>query len=308
MTISPEITNLINEIKNDRVHGASQLARQAALVLKIAAEQSHSASVVEFLAELSLVGTELMSVRPAMAPIYNMVNRLLKSVSVKAAKIELTTIRQLTITRADKAIKDSYQAVKRIARYGCNLITGSDIIITHSYSSTVMDTLKAAYAKYPKIKVIATRSGPGRTGERIARELGQYGVSVTFIDDTAIGLYTATANKVMVGADRICADGKLINGIGTYPLALAAKRAGIPFYVLGETLKFDPRLRGNEVDLEEKDASEVMEMGKLPPEVRVKNPYFDITPPELITGIVTEDGVLKPQDIVGYINNLPDLS
>ena len=116
-----------------------------------------------------------------------------------------------------------------------------------------------------------------------------------------MGLYISRVNKVLVGADRICADGKIINGIGTYQLALAAERAGVPFYVLCETLKFDPRLRGDEVELEEKEVSEVVEPGILPPEVEVKNPYFDVTPLELVTDIVTENGLLTPQEVIDYI-------
>ena len=116
-----------------------------------------------------------------------------------------------------------------------------------------------------------------------------------------MGLYISTVNKVMVGADRVCADGKVVNGIGTYQLALAAEKASIPFYVLCEMLKFDPRLRGDEVDLEEKEPSEVVEPGRLPPEVRVKNPNFDITPMELVTRVVTEKGLLTPQEVVSYL-------
>jgi eIF-2B alpha/beta/delta-like uncharacterized protein len=306
MKISPEIASLIDEIRNDRVHGASQLAKQAVQVLKTSAEHSQAKSVEQFLTEQSLAGKELMSARPAMAPVFNIVSRLLKAVSEKSGEMDLAATRQLTIIQADQAINDSIQAVAQIAKRGSELITDSDRIMTHSYSSTVMKMLKAAYAKHKNIEVVATRSGPGRTGERIARELSHHGAAVTFIDDTAVGLYIATVNKVMVGADRICADGNLINGIGTYPLALASARAGIPFYVLCERLKFDPRLSSHEVDLEEKEASEVIEPGRLPPEVMIKNPYFDITPLELITGIVTENGVLKPEEVTDYLDAYPD--
>jgi eIF-2B alpha/beta/delta-like uncharacterized protein len=298
VTISPEIASLVDQIKDDKIHGASQLARQAVQVLKTAAEHSQAEDTDEFLLELKEVGRRLMSVRPAMAPLYNIIDRLLKTVSGESLGMELSAIRQLTIVKADEAIGDSKQAINRLAEFGSGLIVDHDIVLTHSYSSTVMETLKAAYSKYKNIEVIATRSGPGRTGVRIADELGHLGVPVTFIDDTAVGIYAASASKVMVGADRICADGRLINGVGTYQLALVAKKAGIPFYVLCETLKFDPRLNSDEVDLEEKEASEVIEPGRLPPEVRVRNPYFDITPLELVTGIVTENGVFKPGDIV----------
>ena len=253
MSISAEIISLIEEIRNDRIHGASQLARQAAKVLKVAAERSQVDNVEQFLQEQKEVGEKLMSARPAMAPVFNIVSRLLSDIAGKATEMELDSIRRFTISRADEVIKGSLQAIVQIAKYGAELIADGDKIMTHSYSSTVVAVLKEAFTKHRDIEVIITRSGPGRTGERIARQLELYGIPVTFIDDAAIGLYVPTANKVMVGADRVCADGKVVNGIGTYQLALVAERASIPFYVLCETLKFDPRLRSDAVDLEEKE-------------------------------------------------------
>ena len=299
--IDSEILSLIDEIKDDKTHGASQLARQAVEVLKVTAERSQADSVELFLLEQKEIGERLMSARPAMAPVFNIVSRLLGTIAGKATEMELDSIRRLTISTADEVASGSLQAIAQIAEYGSELIADNDRIITHSYSSTVIAVLKEAFAKHRHIEVITTRSGPGRTGERIAQELGLYRIPVTFIDDTAIGLYISTVNKVMVGADRVCADGKVVNGIGTYQLALAAKRASIPFYVFCEMLKFDPRLSSGEVDLEEKEPREVVEPGRLPPEVRVKNPYFDITPLELITGIVTENGLLTPEEVVSYI-------
>ena len=301
MNINPEIISLIEEIKNNKTHGASQLARQAAEVLKVIAEYSSADSVEQFLLEQREVGDKLMSARPAMAPAFNIVARLLKAVSEKSVEMDLPSIRRFAISRAEEVIGESLQAIAQIARYGAELITDGDRIMTHSYSSTVVAVLQEAFTRDRNIEVITTRSGPGRTSERMAQELGSYGVPVTFIDDTAIGLYISTGNKVIVGADRVCADGKVVNGIGTYQLALAAKMASIPFYVFCETLKFDPRLKGDEVDLEEKDTSEVVEPERLPPEVSVENPYFDITPLELVTGIVTENGLLTPEEVINYM-------
>jgi len=301
MSISPEIISLIEEIKNNKTHGASQLARQAAEVLKVIAEYSSADSVEQFLLEQREVGDKLMSARPAMAPVFNIIARLLKAILEKSAEMDLPSIRRFAISRAEEVIGESLQDIAQIARYGAELIAKGDRIMTHSYSSTVVAVLQEAFTRDRNIEVITTRSGPGRTGERMAQELGSYGVPVTFIDDTAIGLYISTVNKVIVGADRVCADGKVVNGIGTYQLALSAKMASIPFYVFCETLKFDPRLKGDEVDLEEKDTSEVVEARRLPPEVSVKNPYFDITPLNLISGLVTENGLLTPEEIISYV-------
>jgi ribose 1,5-bisphosphate isomerase len=304
VNISPEITSLIEEIKNDKIHGASQLARQAVGVLKLAAEHSQADSASEFLLELKAVGERLMSARPAMAPLFNIVGRFLGALSRLSPDETLDIVKSFALSRADELAGASLQAVARIVNYSSELIADGDRIMTHSYSSTVVAVLKEAFAKDKHIEVIATRSGPGRTGERIAQELGLEGLPVTFIDDTAIGLYISTVNKAMVGADRVCADGNIINGIGTFQLALAAQKAGIPFYVLCETLKFDPKLKSGEVDLEEQEPAEVVAPGKLPPQVRVKNPYFDITPLELITGIATENGLLNREEVIGYMEKL----
>jgi len=301
MNITPEITRLVDEIRNDKTHGASQLARQAVQVLKTAAEYSQAKSVDQFLREQGETGQELMAARPAMAPLFNIVSRLLKIISEKTAEMDLNSVKQLTISKADEAVNDSLEAIARIASYISELITDGDRIMTHSYSSTVTAGLKEAFTKRKNIEVMVTRSGPGRSGESIVQELSQYGVPVTFIDDTAVGLYITTMNKVVIGADRICADGKVINGIGTYPLALAAAGANISFHVFCETLKFDARLRSDEVDLEEKETFEAVETEKLPPGVRTKNPCFDITPLELVTSVVTENGILLPKEVINCL-------
>lgn len=301
MSISRRTTRLIEEIKNDKTQGASQLARQAMMVVKAAAELSQSDSAEQFLEELGEVGEGLKSARPAMAPIFNIVNRYLEALPPSQG---LNQLKSLAIAKADELIRVSLQAIAEITSCGLGLIAEGDRIMTHSYSSTVMAVLEETFVEGKPIEVIATRSGAGRTGQRIALELGRRGMKVTFIDDTAVGLYVSSANKVMVGADRVCVDGAIVNGVGTYPLALAAQKAAVPFYVLCETLKFDHRLRGEEVDLEEKEPAEIVGRAKLPPSVSIKNPYFDLTPLKLVTGIVTENGLLAPEAVTAYIRRL----
>ncbi|MDD5039063.1 MAG: translation initiation factor eIF-2B [Dehalococcoidales bacterium] len=304
MDISPEIIGLIDAIRNDKTRGASELARQSIEVLKLAAKHSRTSSTAEFLMEQQDIGGRLMSARPAMAPIFNLVSRLLDTVTEKAAA-DMDSIRRLTTSKADELVRDSLQAIAQIAKYSSQLVAGGDKIMTHSYSSTVIAALKAVFNEHSDIEVVITRSGAGHTGENTARQLGSHGIPLTFIDDTAVGLYLPTVNKVMVGADRVCADGKIVNGVGTYLLALAAEKAEIPVYILCDTLKFDPRLRSNEIDLEEKEPSEVIEPGRLPPQVTIRNPYFDITPLELVTGIITENGLMKPAEVIRYLRGKP---
>jgi eIF-2B alpha/beta/delta-like uncharacterized protein len=304
MNISPEIIDLIDNIKSDKTHGASQLARQAVGVLKTAAERSQTKVASEFLIEQREVGDRLKSVRPTMAPIFNMVTRLLAAIAREGAAMDLESVRRLTISRADEAVHDSLQAVVRIARHGSELIAGGDVILTHSYSSTVVAVLQEAFTGHGNIGVIVTRSGPGGTGEQIVRELRPHGLAVTFIDDTAVGPYLPQLNKVMLGADRVCADGNIVNGVGSYQIALLSKKVNIPLYVLCDTLKFDPKMGSGEVDLEDREPYEVARRGRLPSEVTVRNPHFDVTPLELITGVVTERGLMAPAEVIDFIGEL----
>ena len=292
MTINPAIEDLIQEVREDKTHGASQLANQSLEVLRVAAMATRARTVGEFQAELDEISRALMVVRPSMAPVYNSVSRLIETVNANRSG-DFTTIRNETIREVDRLVQASARAAARIAELAAGQIVEGDVIITHSYSSTVTRALKAAHGKC-RISVVVTRSGAGRVGERTVWEIAYAGIPVTFIDDTAMGLYMSQVSRVLVGADRICADGALVNGIGTYLLALAAKKAGVPFYVLSDTLKFDTRTLSSEVELEEKEPVEVSAPETLPEEVVVRNPYFDITPPDLITAIITENGLVAP--------------
>ncbi|HEX7476059.1 MAG TPA: translation initiation factor eIF-2B [Dehalococcoidales bacterium] len=289
MIINPAIEALIDEIREDKTHGASQLARQALDVMKAAAAQSRSSNVVDLRREVQHTASRLKDLRPSMVPIFNSVRKLEETIEHDRSS-DLDSLRRNIISRIEELVQVSIEALNRIAAHASGLVCDGDVILTHSYSSTVAAALKKTYQAYG-IRVIATRSGAGRTGERLVWELGLAGVPVTFIDDTAAGVLMSSAKKVFVGADRICSDGGLVNGVGTYMVALAAKKAGAPFYVLCETLKFDSRMKSSEVELEEKDPQEVALTGTLPAGTTVKNPYFDVTPGELITGIVTENGI-----------------
>ena len=152
MNISPEIISLIDEIKNDKVHGASERARQAAKVLKVAAERSQADSAKAFLLEQRGVGKGLMSARPAMAPIFNIVSGLLSKITGRAGRMDLDSARRFTLSRVDEAVSSSLRATAQIAERGAELIGNGDRIMTHSYSSTVLAMLEAAFSKQRALK------------------------------------------------------------------------------------------------------------------------------------------------------------
>ncbi|HEY31577.1 MAG TPA: translation initiation factor eIF-2B [Dehalococcoidia bacterium] len=301
MAITPDVMRLIDEIRDDRTHGAGELARRAASVFKAAAGGSQADDAPQFLSEMSEVGQELMSARPSMAPIRNTVSRLLALISERAIARDVGSLHQFTIVRVDEIISESLQAAAQIILHAQEVIADGDRIMTHSYSSTVVALLKEASSHYKSIGVIITRSGAGRTGEQIVREMADCELSITFVDDTAVGLYIPTVTKVLLGADAVCAGG-VVNGVGSYQLVVMAARYQVPVYILADTMKFDANLGGEEVDIEDRDGVELIDPAGLSQAVSIRNPHFDITPLELITRVVTERGVMAPADVIASLS------
>jgi translation initiation factor 2B subunit (eIF-2B alpha/beta/delta family) len=294
MEIRPEILNLIEEIKNDSSNGASQLARLAMGVMRQAAESSRAADVSLFLKELSEIGRRLAGTRPAVAPLFNMVSELLEDTTAAAPEKDLSSLKRFAARKAERQIADSTRAIARIAEYGAGLINEGDTVMTYSYSSTVMALLKEASRKHD-IEVIVPRSGYGGSGLITARRLVASGQPVTLIDDTAVSSYLPSADMVIVGADRICADLKLVNAMGTSQLASLAGVSGVPFYILCERLKFDSRLSSDGLKLEEGAKPE--ELVDLPRVIQCKNPTYDLTPLRPGTMVVTEEGLFRPGEL-----------
>jgi eIF-2B alpha/beta/delta-like uncharacterized protein len=302
MFMQPQIRNYIEQIKSDRYRGASELARHSVEVLKIGVAKNNAVSIQQFVTEINEIADNLCSARPVMAPIKNAVKLFQKQLSENKSN-DLNVLKKSATSIADDIIKTSLMAVNKIAEYATSVLANHDVIMTQSFSSTVIGAFKAGSQKYA-LNAIVTRSGTSRIGEITAQEIQKFGVRVTYIDDTAVGLYINRVNKVFVGADRICSDGSLVNGIGTYSMALAANNHQIPVYVLCESLKIDPTLKSDEAIVEEKNPNEMVMQGVFPAEITIKNPYFDITPAELITGLITEDGVIPQSEVGAYISKI----
>jgi len=217
----------------------------------------------------------------------------------------------LTMWKAEAARMqaEDIAANKRMGAFGAELIAPGDTIMTHCNAGalatagygTALGVIYAAHEQGKNIKVIANETRPFLQGARLtAYELHVAGVPVTVACDNACALLMkrGMVQKVVVGADRIAANGDAANKIGTYGVALLAKAHGIPFYVAAPLSTIDRNTAvGADIPIEERPASEVVRIGDTPitPEgVPVYNFAFDVTPSELIDGIITERGVLRP--------------
>ena len=293
-------------VRADREHGASWLAREAALALAAAAASAlqHGAApdadLVQAAARLRAGARDLATARPSMAALATTVAHICAAgwpphAAARVAPEDPAATRE-ALARVRAAAEQLAAAwdtsAHAIATHARPLLRG--VVFTHSRSGTVERVLVELAGAPSELKgVIVTQSHPGDEGVATARALAGAGLPVTLVADAAVGLMVGEAGCVALGADSVRPDGSLVNKIGSYPLALAARAAGVPVYTLCETLKVAPE--GWPLVLEEMDPKELL------PEpaagVAVRNVYFDLTPASAITALVTEHGVLRPEEV-----------
>jgi methylthioribose-1-phosphate isomerase len=206
---------------------------------------------------------------------------------------------------AEAIFAEDLAANRAMGRLGAELIPQKARVMTHCNAGalatagygTALGVIRSA--KHKGITVIANETRPYLQGARLtAYEMVQEGIPCTLITDSTAGhlMSKGEVDVIVVGADRIAANGDVANKIGTYALAVLAKRHGIPFYVAAPLSTFDPKIPdGSHIPIEERPASEVTGYGETrwaPQGVSVRNPAFDVTPAELITGIICEKGIV----------------
>jgi len=293
-----------NAIRTLVVRGAPAIGVSGAFGLALAALQSTATSKEELITDLENARKILFETRPTAV---NLKWGLEKIMKVAKEGTDVVEIKESIIHAAKKIAEDDVQINMEIGKHGSELFNDNDTIMTHCNAGalatvaygTALGVIRAAKDSGKNIKVIATETRPVQQGSRLtAFELKHDGIDVSLIPDTAVG-YTMSkglVNKIVVGADRVLRTGHVFNKIGTYQVALIAKQHGIPFYVAAPLSTFDLQSNPEDVVIEHRNGSEVTGIGdkKTAPEgINVINPAFDMTAPELISGIITEKGVAK---------------
>ncbi len=294
------------------VRGAPAIGCAAAFGLAAVCQHSTAASGSAFLAEAAQVGARLASSRPTAVNLRWAVDRCLTALGLAAgATTTPATLKQSLIREALAIYEEDRELCRAIGRHGLELFGGRSGlgVITHcnagglatSGYGTALAPVYAAQAAGLAPRVYADETRPLLQGARLtAWELSRAGVDVTVICDNmaAALLRQEPIGFAIVGADRIAANGDTANKIGTYGLAVLARHHRVPFYVAAPYSTVDAGLAdGAGIPIEQRSADEVRRgFGALtaPAEVKVWNPAFDVTPAELIDGIVTEKGILRP--------------
>lgn len=282
-----DVEKLMRSIAADRYHGAEWLSN-AALGTMIATALNASVETADELREaLRGYATRISESRPSMTPI---TNKLGMFYSRLPEGVPLNELRAAATRSASTMIRESRKGRSRIVENARSVLGEPGTVFTVSDSSTVADVVLGVGAK----KVVVTESRPQMEGRNLAERLAGVGVNVLLVVDAAAAVFMESADVAVVGADSVLYDGGFVNKVGTRPAALAARDQGVPFYVVCSTSKFNVlNYLGRGVELEEKDPAEVAEIEG----VDVRNPYFEVVPGRLVTGMITEMGVMEPLDI-----------
>jgi methylthioribose-1-phosphate isomerase len=300
-----DYNDVANAIRTLVVRGAPAIGVSGAFGMALAVLQSSSESLDGLLSDLEKAKKTLFETRPTAV---NLSWGLEKIMDIAKQGKTVSEVRDTIIAEARQMAEEDINTNKKMGKIGAELFQDNDTIMTHCNAGalatvaygTALGVIRATKESGKNIKVIATETRPVQQGSRLtAFELKHDGIDVSLIPDTAVGYTMANGlvNGVIVGADRILQTGHVFNKIGTYQVATMAKQHNIPFYVAAPLSTFDLESRPENVIIEQRKASEVTGIGDkktAPDGIDVINPAFDMTPPELISGIITENGVAKP--------------
>ena len=287
------------------VRGAPAIGVSGAFGMALATLQSKSETKEGLLSDLEKAKKTLFETRPTAV---NLSWGLEIIMEIAKQGNSISDVRESVINKAKQMADDDVLTNKEMGKNGAELFHNNDTIMTHCNAGalatvgygTALGVIRALKENGKNIKVIATETRPVQQGSRLtAFELKNDGIDVSLIPDTAVGYTMANGlvNGVIVGADRILRTGHVFNKIGTYQVATMAKQHNIPFYVAAPLSTFDLTSNPDDVIIEQRKATEVTGIGEkrtAPEGIDVINPAFDMTPPELINGIITEKGVAKP--------------
>lgn len=295
-------------IKLLRVRGAPAIGVAAAYGVIVGCQTARTASRGEFDARLKHVVEYLAESRPTAVNLFWALNRM-RGVAVASSSLSSHELLARLLTEARAIESEDREMCAAIGRHGLPLLRGCSGVLTHCNTGglatagdgTALAIIFAAARENPSLQVYADETRPLLQGARLtAWELMQRSVPVTLICDSMAGwvMKEGRVQAVIVGADRIAANGDSANKIGTYSLSVLAKAHGIPFYVAAPSSTFDLTIQsGAEIPIEQRVSTEITHaFGKqtAPDGCRTYNPAFDVAPAENISALITERGVIQP--------------
>ncbi len=304
----PDYQAVAAAITDMTVRGAPAIGASAAFGMALAAKQSTATTAAGLMQDISQAGNVLKAARPTAVNLAWAVDRLLNFAQSRNFETA-DAIREALLNEAQRVADEDVAINKKMGANGAALIKDGDTILHHCNTGalatvdygTALGVVRAAFEQGKQIHVLLDETRPRLQGARLsAWEMEQLGVSYDILPDTAAGYYMQKGEIkiVLVGADRVAANGDFANKIGTYQVAVLAKENNIPFYTVAPTSTIDLNLAtGAEIPIEERGKEEVLSpYGNplTPAHFNARNPAFDVTPNRYLAGIITENGIARP--------------
>ena len=303
-------TEVADGIRDMAVRGAPAIGVSAAYGIALGVKQFVGTNIIDLEDEFDYIAEVIGKTRPTAVNLFWAIARMRKTFQkAKAEGKSITEIKQILIADAQAIHEEDIESQRLIAQFGGELIADNSTVLTHCNAGalatggvwgTALGVIRGAVNQGKNISVIADETRPYLQGARLtAWELLQDNIPVTLITDSMSGqmMQKGKVQAVVVGADRIAANGDAANKIGTYMVAVLAKRHNIPFYVAAPLSTIDMECpTGEQIPIEERNIREITHIKdiQLAPEgIEVSNFAFDVTPNDLITGIITEKGVAR---------------
>lgn len=293
---SETVRDIVRKIRSREISTADDTANAAAYALEKAASAIPKGTPEEFLKKLVETGMALSDSRPTSASLQNSTRYVIHMATLAANNgLPFEDVKNSAIEATKTFRRKIDEAKAKIGEIGSKRIGNGDLVFTHCYSTSVLSILKRLREDGKDVHVIVTESRPAFEGRKMAHEILKIGFPTTLIIDIAARVFMHDVDNVLVGAEAIAANGAVVNKIGTSVIATVAHEARVRTLVAAGTYKFYPEsVIGQRITIEEEDPSQIYDE---PAEdnLTIRNPQFDVCPPEYIDAIITEKGVIPPQ-------------
>jgi len=301
-------------IREMEIRGAPAIGVAAAMGVAVGVQHSQARTLSELRSQFAVICDTLANTRPTAVDLFWAIDRFRRRFDELAREAEndgagsLDRLRAALVAEAQKVHEERRAADLQIGKFGAELLPKSGRVMTQCNAGalatggigTALGVIRVAVENGAKISVLVPETRPYLQGARLtAWELHQDGIPLTLITDNMVGhfLKTEKVGAIVVGADRIAANGDTANKIGTYGIAVLAREHAVPFYVAAPLSTIDLSIpSGEKIPIEQRSAEEVTHVAgkKIAPDVDVAHPAFDVTPAHFIAAIITERGVARP--------------
>jgi len=293
--VSRQVAEFCDKVRFNKFGGAAEMVKNGVESIAEASRSCLVNNTSDFAKVMESDLDSILEVIPSIAPMTNLLHEFMSSIEkVRKEDLRIDLAKEEVAKTLENYLDRQSRALEKIGLIGSQMIKDNSTIATFSTSGSVMEIFKFAKKEGKKFKVLVTEARPANEGIRTMREIIEMGIPVDFGIDAILGYLIPTSSMFVVGADVINSTGDVLVKVGTYLGALVAREHNIPFFVAADTSKFDPMtLEGFPLKINDKGPDVVIDQ-KLPDIVNVMNPSFELIPARLITGYITELGIIHP--------------